>query len=190
MHRRIFTVVAAVVALGALAPTGTAWGSKTSPNNTVGYVYQCSNSRILKVKVSGNAVITTFPRIRLTGVKFVVFNSFGPITVNSATFTVPDPNPASAPYVAASVAVAALPPGWTAAHTVATGIEAIFAGAQAVAAGGQFANAVMSAKYGDLGPPATVISFLPGPISFNTTPGGTINCQLTGNPAPFAQVTE
>jgi hypothetical protein len=188
MRRRIVVLAATVAALAVLAPAAAASSSHASPLTT--YVYTCSNGRKAKLVVTGNAAIFGNPlRIHLTAVRFKLINPFGPIIVNAATFTVPDPNNVSAPYFAGA-ATGAAPPGWTGAHA-AGALDANFTGALAVPAGGVFMSALLRGKYSDLGPVGTVISFRPGAFSLSLAPpNGAVTCHPLPGPPAFVSVTE
>jgi hypothetical protein len=130
--------------------------------------------------------------INLKNVVFKVKNTFGQsVTVDHVKVSVADPNATSAPYVTNSAGVGATPPGWTAGHD-ATGAFALFAGSKTVANGAAVANAPLKARYKDKGPAGTVITFMPGHISFNVTAPITTSATCTPTPpvGPIATVME
>jgi hypothetical protein len=144
----------------------------------------------VSVQVSGNAVIAS-GKIKLTNVVFSITNWFGTkATFKNIEVHVPDPNRTSAPYKANSATIATTPKGWTVGHG--TNLYALHAGKVTVASGSNLTTAAFGAKYSDLGPVGTVISFQPTALTFTLKSPivATASCMPAAPFQTFAQVKE
>ena len=130
-------------------------------------------------------------KIKLTNVVFSITNWFGTkATFNNIEVRVPDPNKMSAPYKANSATIATTPQGWTVGHG--TSLYALHAGKVTVASGSILKTAAFGAKYSDLGPVSTVISFQPRLLTFTLKSPivATASCMPAAPFQTFAQVAE
>jgi hypothetical protein len=163
---------------------------------TISQAYSCSSpvgTLSASVKVAGAAALnSTGSAIILSKVKFTITNpTTTTISADHIVVTVPDPNPTSAPYKAGTAKVASTPAGWTAGHNT-SGVFAEHTGTITLAGGGTVSNAALSARYANKGPHGTVISYKPGPVSFDLTSpiSGPVSCTPNPPVGTFASVTE
>ena len=173
-------------------------GGVASAGSPISQSYRCSAAGIAKVAtatVSGTATIVPATKgndIQLSNVVFSVSNGFG-VTATGRNFKVhvPDPNRTKAPYILKSANVATTPAGWTANHD-GNGAYAAYVGTITIPNGGTVTSAALGALYTDKGATGTVISFLPGTITFNLQKpvAAPVTCTPVKPVASFAQVTE